>query len=173
MSRTGALAIAMLGILVGWLARGPAPSTAGHVAPVDSSAIDSLKAAMDAARLRDSIRLDSLRDAFKRRPIREVVRYLPGAVREVPGPAVVESVTVAAPVVRETADSLATCRNDREELTDSVALWRAREASQREAADLLRSRPPVEPSESVSRPLWGGIGFAAGLTTAAIIILSR
>ena len=185
MSRLSVLIIVACALLCGWLARGPAryvPSAAElirwradsikHSATVER--LDSMERASIARARVDSLRLDSLRQAFRSRPIREVVRYLPGGRDTVElETVVVESVMVAAPVIRETADSLATCRADRSGLADSVALWRVREASQREAADLLRNRPPVEPAEPPSRLPWVGAGFAAGLTTAAIIILWR
>lgn len=139
--------------------------------PADTSAVVTIR---DTIRLIDSASrryLDSLREEFRRRPIRHVVDWLPGQVESV---TVVESVAVPAPVVRATADSLATCWHDRDSIARSVALWQAREAAQREALDLCRNRPePVQP-DTPSRALWAGAGASAALLSVlSIFILSR
>lgn len=138
--------------------------------PADTSAVVTLR---DTIRLIDSASrrsLDSLRDEFLRRPIRRVVDWLPGQIESV---TVVESVTVSAPVVRATADSLATCWHDRDSLSRSVTLWQAREAAQREALDLCSNRPAPAP-DPPSRAVWAGAGASAVLLSVlSIFILSR
>ena len=139
--------------------------------PADTSAVVTLR---DTIRLIDSASrrsLDSLREEFRRRPIRRVVDWLPGHVESV---TVVESITVPAPVVRATADSLATCWHDRDSVIRSVTLWQAREAAQREALDLCRNHPaPVQP-DPPSRAVWVGAGASAALLSVlSIFILSR
>ena len=107
--------------------------------------------------------LDSLRDVFQRRPIREVLRYLPGhvdTIRDTLDTTVIESVLVPAPTIRETADSLATCRHDRDSVTRSVTLWQARELAQREARLLCEAKPvPEQPS----RIAWASAGAGAAI----------
>lgn len=139
--------------------------------PADTSAVVTLR---DTIRLIDSASrhsLDSLREEFRRRPIRRVVDWLPGHIESV---TVVESVTVPAPVVRATADSLATCYHVRDSLGRSVTLWQAREAAQREALELCRNRPaPVQPDQP-SRLAWASAGAGAAiLSILSIVILSR
>jgi len=136
------------------------PAKPGQRTTVDSSAVVTLR---DTVRVLDSASrrsLDSLREVFRRRPIRDVVRYLPGHV-DTDTALVVDSVTVPQQVIRETADSLATCRHDRDSLTRDGSLWKARTAAQDEARRLCEAKPvPVQP-EPPSRALWAGYGASA------------
>lgn len=140
-------------------------------APVDSSAVIVMH---DTVRVLDSVSrrsLDSLREVFRRRPIRYSVEYLPGHVETL---LVVDSVTVPEQVIRESADSLAACRHDRDSLTRDGSLWKARTASQDEARRICEAKPaPVQP-EPPSRALWASVGASAAfLSILSIFILSR
>lgn len=144
------------------------------VDPVDTSRVDTIK---QVVRVQDSSArrsLDSLREAFRKRPIREVVKTLPGqrdTVRDtIPGPVV----EVPEQVVRETADSLAQCRFDRDSTARQVTLWQARTAAQDEARRLCEAKPVPVTQEPPSRLTWVGIGSAATLASiTAIILLTR
>ena len=187
MTRSLPLILALLGIVVGWLIRDARATDAAKRAAATRAA-DSVRAAADSAKLHDleraaavraaadSARLDSLRQAFKARPIRDVVRWLPGGrdtIRDtLRAPAVVESVTVAAPMLRETADSLATCQFGRSRCSDSLTLSRAREAMTREALHLCRTAPPVEPQEAPQPVKWGAVGFLGGVAASALTIIA-
>lgn len=176
MSRAALLILVALGILVGWLGRGSRPVPTRTVPPIDSSRVDSLKAQARAAHLRDSAALDSLRKAFRERSIREVLRYLPGhrdTIRDTAeGEVVVESVMVAAPVIRETADSLATCRTDRAALARDIATWTARDSIKGTALDSIARTPAPAPEKPSSVVPWAAGGFLAGIATTAITIIA-
>lgn len=144
------------------------------VDPVDSSRVDTIKQVI---RVQDSSArrsLDSLREVVRKRPIREVVRTLPGqrdTLRDtIPGPVV----EVPEQVVRETADSLAQCRFDRDSTARQVTLWQARTASQEEARRLCESKPALIQPDPPSRLTWAAIG-ATGIAaiTATLLILTR
>ena len=149
------------------------PAKPGQRTTVDSSAVDS---ARDTVRVLDSTSrhsLDSLREVFRRRPIRDVVRYLPGHV-DTDTVLIVDSVTVPEHVIRETVDSLATCQHDRDSLTRDGSLWKARTAAQDEARRLCEAKPvPVHPDQP-SRALWASVGASAAfLSVLSVFILSR
>ena len=167
----GALGLLLAIIAVNLLADRRTQAKPGPATAVDSSAVDS---ARDTVHVLDSASrhsLDSLREVFRRRPIRDVVRYLPGHVETL---TVVDSVTVPEQVIRETADSLATCRHDRDSLTRDGSLWKARTAAQDEARRLCEAKPvPVQP-EPPSRALWASVGASAAfLSILSIFLLSR
>lgn len=144
---------------------------------------DSLTDQIDSARVitvRDSVRvldtasrraLDSMRLAFKRRPIREVIRTLPGQPDTIRDTIAAPVAEVQESVIRATADSLATCQHDRDSLGRAVAVEQIRTSSTAEALRLLQDRPAPEPADIPSRSTWALIG--AGAATAAIIFLSR
>lgn len=187
MTRSLPLILALLGIAVGWFIR-DARATDATKRAAATRAADSVRAAADSAKLRDieraaavraaadSARLDSLRQAFRERPIRDVAQWLPGGRDTIHdtlrGPAVVESVTVAVPMIRETADSLATCQFGRSRCSDSLTLSRAREAMTREALHLCRTSPPVEPQEAQHPVKWGAVGFLGGVAVSALTIIA-
>ena len=169
----GALGLLLAIIAVNLLADRRTPAKPGQRTTVDSSAVDSTR---DTVHVLDSASrrsLDSLRIEFKRRPIRDVVRYLPGHV-DTDTVLVVDSVTVPQQVIRETADSLSTCRHDRDSLARDGSLWKARTAAQDEARRLCEAKPvPVHP-EPPSRALWASVGASAALLSVlSIVILSR
>lgn len=144
------------------------------VDPVDSSRVDTIKQVVRAQDSSARRSLDSLREVFRKRPIREVVRTLPGqrdTLRDtIPGPVV----EVPEQVVRETADSLAQCRFDRDSGARANVIERARTASAREALQLCESKPaPIQP-DPPSRLTWAAIG-ATGIAaiTATLLILTR
>ena len=180
MNRAVLLILVALGILVGWLAcdawhktTSPTPAT---VVRIDSSGLDTLKRRLAEARRIDSTRLDSLRKAFRERPIREVLGYLPrthDTIRDtLEGDAVVESVMVAGPVIRETADSLATCRTDRTTLARDTATWRARDSLKARVIDSIARTPVPAPEKPSSVVPWAAGGFLAGIATTAITIIA-
>ena len=167
----GAMGLLLAILAVSLLADRRTPAKPGQRTAVDSSVVVTLR---DTVRVMDSESrrsLDSMRIEFKRRPIRDVVRYLPGHVETL---LVVDSVTVPEQVIRESADSLATCRHDRDSLTRDGSLWKAREAAQREARRLCEAKPvPVHP-EPPSRALWASAGASAAfLSILSVFILSR
>ena len=167
----GAMGLLLAVFCVNLLADRRTPAKPGPAAAVDSSAVDSIR---DTVRVLDSASrhsLDSLHEVFRRRPIRDVVRYLPGHVETL---LVVDSVTVPEQVIRESADSLATCRHDRDSLTRDGSLWKARTAAQEEARRLCEAKPvPVQP-EPPSRALWASVGASAAfLSVLSIFLLSR
>ena len=167
----GALGLLLAIIAVNLLADQRTPAKPGTRTTVDSSAVVTMR---DTVHVLDSASrrsLDSLRIEFKRRPIRDVVRVLPGHVDTL---LVVDSVTVPQQVVRESADSLATCRHDRDSLTRDGSLWKARTAAQDEARRLCEAKPvPVQP-EPPSRALWASVGASAAfLSILSVFILSR
>lgn len=149
------------------------PAKPGYRTAVDSSAVVTLR---DTVHVLDSASrrsLDSLRVEFKRRPIRDVVRYLPGHV-DTDTALVVDSVTVPEQVIRETSDSLATCRHDRDSLTRDGSLWKARTAAQDEARRLCEAKPVPVHTEPPSRALWASVGASAALLSIlSVFILSR
>ena len=176
MSRAALLILVVLGILVGWLGRGSRTVPTHTVPPIDSSRVVELKAQSRAAHIRDSMTLDSLRKAFRERPIREVLRYLPrtyDTIRDtLEGEAAVESVMVAEPVIRETADSLATCRTDRTALARDAATWRARDSLKARVIDSIARTPAPAPEKPSSVVPWAAGGFLAGIATTAITIIA-
>ena len=163
MSRVSVLIVAALALLVGWLSRGQ------HTAPQedrsrivrDSLRLDSLDRAASVRRACDSIRLDSLREAFRTRPIREVIKRLPGYRDTITYTftAPVESVTVATPMLRETADSLETCRFDRRSLRDSLAVSRASDSTARR--QLRDARAPAPRTVQATGRTASAIGVAS------------
>ena len=164
----GALGLLLAIIAVSLLADRRTPAKPGPATAVDSSAVDSVR---DTVRVMDSASrhsLDSMREAFRRRPIRDVVRYLPSHVETL---TVVDSVTVPEQVIRESADSLATCHHDRDSLTRDGSLWKVRTAAHDEARRLCEAKPvPVHP-EPPSRTLWASVGASAALVVTSIIII--
>lgn len=176
MNRAVLLILMALGILVGWLGRGSRAVPTRTAPPIDSSRVVTLKAQASAAHLRDSLALDSLRKAFRERPIREVLGYLPrthDTIRDtLEGEAAVESVMVAGPVIRETADSLATCRTDRTTLARDTATWRARDSLKARVIDSIARTPVPAPEKPSSVVPWAAGGFLAGIATTAITIIA-
>lgn len=169
----GAMGLLLAVFCVNLLADRRSPAKPGQRTAVDSSAVVTLR---DTVHVLDSASrhsLDSMREVFRRRPIRDVVRYLPGHV-ETDTVLVVDSVTVPQQVIRESADSLATCRHDRDSLTRDGSLWKARTAAQDEARRLCEAKPvPVQP-EPPSRALWASVGASAAfLSILSVFILSR
>jgi len=141
--------------------------TAPRSAPVDSSRVDTLKVEVHVIDSSARRSLDSMRREFKRRPVREIIRILPGANETTPG-SVVE---VPEQVVRETADSLETCRFDRDSTARQVTIWQARTAAQDEARRLCEAKPAPEVP---SRSTWAAIGAgAATAAIAALLLLAR
>ena len=169
----GSMGLLLAVFCVNLLADRRTPAKPGQRTAVDSSAVVTLR---DTVRVMDSASrrsLDSMRIEFKRRPIRDVVRYLPGHV-DTDTVLIVDSVTVPQQVIRETADSFATCRHDRDSLTRDGSLWKARTAAQDEARRLCEAKPvPVQP-EPPSRALWASVGASAAfLSILSVFILSR
>jgi len=138
---------------------------------LDSSAVT---VAIDTQRIRDSISLvvrDSLRQAFRVRPIRDVVAYLP------PGDTVRDTAKTLTPdaTIRATADSLATCHQQRDSLTGAVTISHASDSLHRAALDSANRRAcPAPPAvvEPPSRALWASLGALATLA-ATVLFLTR
>ena len=150
----------------------PAPQQA-TLPPVriDTTIIDR---AVDVQAIRDSIAIavrDSLRQAFRVRPIREVIRWLP------PGDTIRDTIKTPVPdaTIRATADSLATCHQQRDSLTGAVTISKASDSLHRAALDSANRRtcpaaPPVP--DPPSRALWTSLGALATLA-ATVLFLSR
>ena len=138
---------------------------------LDSSAVT---VAIDTQRIRDSIGLvvrDSLRQAFKSAPIREVIGWLP------PGDTIRDTIKTPVPdaTIRATADSLATCHQQRDSLAGAVTISKASDSLHRAALDSANRRQfPALPAavEPPSRALWASLGALATLA-ATVLFLSR
>ena len=140
---------------------------------LDSSAVT---VAIDTQRIRDSIGLvvrDSLRQAFRVRPIREVIRWLP------PGDTIRDTAKTLTPdaTIRATADSLATCHQQRDSLTGAVTISQASDSLHRAALDSANRRTcPAAPAavEMPSRALWATAGALVTVAIeATILFLTR
>ena len=173
MTRWPLLVLILAGLIAtAWL--GGSRAGRQRTAPVDSVRVVTIK---EVVRVQDSSArhsLDSLRDAFRKRPIRDVVKYLPGDTvwMDSSEPAQPMS-TIPEATLRETADSLASCRQGRDSTARQVTLWQARTASQDEARRLCEAKPaPAQPNPP-SRLTWAGAGaLGVLLTEVALYIYS-
>lgn len=150
----------------------PSPVTISQV-HLDSSTVT---AAIDTQRIRDSIGLvvrDSLRHTFRSAPIREVIRWLPA------GDTIRDTIKTPVPdaTIRATADSLATCHQQRDSLTGAVTISQASDSLHRAALDSANRRtcPAAQPVlEPPSRALWATAGALVTVAIeATILFLTR
>ena len=140
---------------------------------LDSSTVT---ASIDTQRIRDSIGIavrDSLRHAFRVRPIQDVVAYLP------PGDTIRDTLTMTVPdaTVRATADSLATCHQRTDSLVGAVTISQASDSLHQAALDSANRRQCPAPLVAVdppSRALWAIVGGAVILAAeATFLFLTR
>lgn len=164
------LAIALLAVNLIADRSAPAPSLKARTVKDSLTVADSIRA-QSAQRRADSLELDSLRRSFRRDSIRTVVRWLPGHTDTV---AVVESVMVAGPVIRATADSLATCRFCRDSLALDLRIATISDSLSRRVLDSIAAHPAPTPQPAPSRAAWASAGLVAGVVLSSLsIILSR
>ena len=164
-------AVALIGLHECGAPQPAAPRVELQPVQLDSSAVT---VAIDTQRIRDSIGLvvrDSLRQAFRVRPIREVIRWLP------PGDTIRDTIKTPVPdaTIRAIVDSLATCHQQRDSLTGAVAISKASDSLHRAALDSANrmtcpAAPPVP--EPPSRALWASLGALATLVT-TVLFLTR
>lgn len=172
----GAL-VALLAGLLAWALREPAP--ARPVQPLDTTRSHAILDSLQRLLASEARRSDSVRAYLDTAHPREVVRWLERRVpvrttdtlRDTLPP---DTVTLTAPLVRATADSLERCSFQRDSLRGDVALWKSRDQEHAEAVRLLQERPPVVVPDPPSRATWSAVGAAGALlVTASIIILGR
>lgn len=137
----------------------PAQSVQPRIAKDASTVADSIRA-QSAQRRADSLELDSLRRSFRRDSIRTVIRWLPGHADTL---LAVESVMVAQPVIRATADSLATCHFQRDSLTLDLRISTISDSLSKAALDSIAAHPAPTPQPAPSRATWSAIGFLFGV----------
>ena len=148
----------------------PAPSLRARTVQDSLQVADSIRA-QSAQRRADSIELDSLRRSFRRDSIRTVIHWLPGHTDTL---LAVESVMVAQPVIRATADSLATCHFQRDSLTLDLRISTISDSLSKAALDSISLHPAPTPQPAPSRAVWASAGLVAGVLLSSLsIILSR
>jgi hypothetical protein len=169
--------VLLLAGLIGTAWIGGSRTSRQTIAPVDSSRVDTIKVEVGVQDSSARHSLDSMRQAFKRRPIREVIRYLPGDtlwLEDTTDDTAHPMACIPEATIREAADSLATCRHDRDSTARQITLWQARTASQDEARRLCESRPAPIYIEPPSRTTWASIGAGVATTAiTAIILITR
>lgn len=134
---------------------------------IDTTIIDQ---AVDAQAIRDSVAIavrDSLRQAFLVRPIREVIRWLPA------GDTIHDTAETLTPdaTIRASADSLATCHQQRDSLAGASSVAATRDSLLRAALDSANRRAcPAQDPQPVapSRATWAAVGAGVILGAEAI-----
>lgn len=148
----------------------PAPQQAA-LPPVhiDTTVIDR---AVNVQAIRDSIAIavrDSLRQAFLVRPIREVIRWLPA------GDTIHDTAETLTPdaTIRASADSLATCQQQRDSLAGASSVSATRDSLLRAALDSANRRicpAPAPQPVAPSRATWAAVGAGVILGAEAIAV---
>lgn len=168
----GAL-VALLAGLLAWALREPAPVQ--PVQPLDTTRSHAILDSLQRLLASEARRSDSVRAYLDTARPREVVRWLerrvPVRTTDTLPP---DTVTLSAPLVRATSDSLEQCSFERDSLRGDVTLWRTRDQEHAESVRLLQERQPVVSPDQPSRVTWAAVGAAGALlVTASIIILGR
>ena len=128
---------------------GPEASRWHSPSVVDSSRVVAVQDSLELLQLRHQ--LDSLRAWIATAPPESVVVRLPGATRVIHDTA---RVSVPVVVIRETADSLAQCRHDRDSATGEVLVERERRKSYGEALSLCQRSLGELPAPSSGGTTW-------------------
>jgi hypothetical protein len=154
-------------ISVAWI--GGSRSGKCVAAPVDSVRVVRIRDTIHVIDSVERVHLTAKRHRIHAAPLAEVIDSLPDDPTDTSAPELVRP-----GVIRATADSLETCRFERDSTARQVTLWQTRAQAQDEARRICEAKPiPVYPIPP-SRLTWAAIGGATvAIITTAIMIVTR
>lgn len=146
----------------------------GNPPPADTARVVEVRDSLASILAQERKRADSLQTYLDTCPADTVPRWFARNVPVAVHDTTRDTIRLPAPLARAVAESLVTCRFERDSVASDAEIWKAREEAQREALELCRARPQVVGDTSPpSRATWAAVGAAgalAGITTILLLV---